>query len=42
MHHEDRKKMYLADLMSRQIQHKVGEGNDEQNKQITIIMPERM
>ena len=28
--------------MSRQIQHKVGEGDDEQNKQITIITPERI
>ena len=41
-HHKDGKKMYLTDPMSRQIQHKVGEGDDEQNKQITIITPERI
>ena len=34
--------MYLTGLMSRQIQHKVREANDEQNKQILVIDPDRI
>ena len=39
-HHREGKKMYLTDPMSRQIQHKVDEGNDMENQQIQIIFPE--
>ena len=41
-HHREGKKMYLTDPMSRQIQHKVGEADDEQNKQILVIDPDRI
>ena len=34
--------MHLTNLMSRQIPHKVGEANDEQNKQILVIDPDRI
>lgn len=38
-HHKEGMKMYLTEPMSRQIQHKVEEGNDNQNKQIQVLNP---